>query len=186
MDPRTFDRRIGERRDVEGVEIGWYFGVPGRTPDDDPVTITKTSGWLVDVSASGAGVVAPHSRDVWIGCLVGFEFRGLQGTVRIRRIDRLPAEVDMRLYAIEFTLPNSELVQGLCDTFLAQHSGVPRWKDPRYREFQPAVDLAPAPVIPTPAASGDRPPALDAGRLGWAEVIDDPDGAVAPVQDRTS
>jgi hypothetical protein len=169
MDPRNFDRRIGARRDVDGVEIGWYVGSPGTEPGE-PVTVTRTSGWLVDVSASGAGVVAPHSRDIWIGCLVGFEFRGRQGTVRIRRIDRVDAERDMRLYGIEFQAPSSDLVQGVCDAFLARHSGVTRWRDPRYQDMRPPLDdEAAAEEAARARAAAAVPAALDAGRLGHAD-----------------
>ncbi|MCU1358602.1 MAG: hypothetical protein JWM89_4020 [Acidimicrobiales bacterium] len=182
MDTPMFERRVGERREVEGVEIGWHYGIPGATPED-PVEVIATTGDLVDVSVTGALIVAPHTSHVWLGCIVGVEFRGFKDTVAIRRIDRIFHERDFRLYGIEFTSPNSELAKGVSDAFLARHSRLPRWRDPVYRDFAPPVAAPshepppqpspdpspePAPVAsdPPPDASSELPAAIDAGSLG--------------------
>ncbi len=174
MDNPTFERRVGARREVEGVEIGWHYGIPGATPQD-PVEVIATTGDLVDVSVTGALIVAPHTSHVWLGCIVGVEFRGFKDTVAIRRIDRIFHERDFRLYGIEFTSPNSELAKGVSDAFLARHSRLPRWRDPVYRDFSPPSAVpsgmpseVPSDVpfdLPSPEPS-DIPAAIDAGSLG--------------------
>src|SRR4051812_19269737 len=136
MEKRALERRIGERREVEGVEVGWLYGVPDAGPDGT-VEVVSCVGDLIEVSATGAAVVAPHTPHVWVGCVVGMEFRGCKSTVTIRRIDRIFHEREFRTYGVEFTAPNSELARGVSDAFLARYSHLPRWRDPRYQAFVP-------------------------------------------------
>jgi hypothetical protein len=157
MGSTAYERRLGNRHPVAWVEIGWYYRLPSTGPGD-PGKIESTIAYLVDISVSGAGVVAPESPHVAIGSIVGFGFRGLQGTVTIRRINTIGHQLESRLYGIEFTEPNSPLAVGLTDVFLARHSQLPKWRDPRYQDEHPAI-YAPEPETAAPAP-------IDASSLG--------------------
>ncbi len=99
---------------------------------------------------------APTSPHVDIGVAVAIEFGALHGAVIVRRVDVVNTDVDARLYGVEFVDANSELSVGLCDVFVARHSELPQWRDPRYGTG----------AFPTQTFGvGDTAP-IDAGALG--------------------
>ncbi len=77
-------------------------------------------GLLVNVSVSGAGVLAPDTMDLQPGSLVTIAFEGTTGEVIVRRISSCGNE-SQNLYGIEFAEPSSPLTALVYDTFLAEN-----------------------------------------------------------------
>jgi hypothetical protein len=93
-------RRLGERILLGEVLISWRVDevIPGRVRDKArPPEI----GRLLDVSVSGAAIVAPASSDLRVGRAVAIRLDGADALVRIRRIADLGHE-EWRLYGVEF------------------------------------------------------------------------------------
>jgi hypothetical protein len=128
------NRRLGERFDVYPVVIDWH-------PDLDDVLAAEAAqdaldavqggpeAYLVELSVSGAAVIAPVQDHVVIGTHLKVGFHGAWGAVVVRRIGELQDQ-DYRFYGVEFTEPNSPLNSSLYDAFLANRSRVARWRDP--------------------------------------------------------
>ena len=154
-----FDRRLGARHTVPWIEIRWRFAVPNPDPALPP-TVEAAPAYLVDVSVSGAGLVAPASPHVVPGTVAGIEYGDLAGTVTVRRINQFGPDAATSRYGIEFTDPNSPLTLGLCDAFLARHSQVAAWHDPRAQS-----DTGPAPR--SSEGAGSMPAPLDASGFGF-------------------
>ena len=75
---------------------------------------TAETGWIVDVSVTGAAVEAPRAEDLFLGQRVRIALGDLQGTVVIRRAQ--PSTVDrMARYGVEFV----DLEPGLADALRA-------------------------------------------------------------------
>jgi hypothetical protein len=77
-------------------------------------------GLLVNVSVSGAGVLAPDCMDLQPGSRVTIGFEGITGEVIVRRISSCGDE-SQNLYGIEFAEPASPLTSHVYDTFLATY-----------------------------------------------------------------
>jgi hypothetical protein len=100
-------RRLGERIPLGEVLISWRVDevIRGRLRDKPrPAEI----GRVLDVSVSGAAIVAPASPDLRPGRVVAIRVDGADALVRIRRIDGF-GEEDWRLYGVEFLETDLEL-----------------------------------------------------------------------------
>lgn len=118
MAPDPTERRLGNRYDVTRNKIGWRI-------DRRPRRLFFWSrepevADLVNVSVSGAAVLASTCDDLRIGSLVTIKFRGVTGTVVIRRISSC-GDLSRCLFGIEFAEPTSALTTLVYDTFLAEH-----------------------------------------------------------------
>jgi hypothetical protein len=89
--------------------------------------------YLVELSVSGAAVIAPAQDHVVIGTHLRVGFHGAWGGVVVRRVGQLQ-DPEYRFYGVEFTQPNSALTTALYDAFLANRSRVAKWRDPRQHE----------------------------------------------------
>ncbi len=93
-------RRLGERLDLGEVLLSWRVDevIPGRLKDKPrPPEI----GRLIDVSVSGAAIVAPASSDLRPGRPVVIRLDGADAVVRIRRIAEFGDDA-WRIYGVEF------------------------------------------------------------------------------------
>ena len=93
-------RRLGERLPLGEVLLSWRVDevVPGRLRDKPrPPEI----GRLIDVSVSGAAIVAPASPDLRPGRAVVVRLDGADAVVRIRRIAEF-GDDGWRIYGVEF------------------------------------------------------------------------------------
>lgn len=108
--------RLGERIDLGEVFVSWRVDelVPGRLRDKArPPEI----GRVVDVSISGAAIVAPTSPQLRRGRPVCIRLDDADAVVRIRRIEEI-GDDDWRLYGVEFVetdLAFRDWVNGLLD-----------------------------------------------------------------------
>lgn len=127
-----YERRVGSRHSVAWLEVGWRYWI-GPPEEGGSRPVGTATGHLVDVSVTGAGVMAPASPYVGVGVAVALDFAGLHGGVVIRRVDAVNGEASARLYGVEFLDVHSELGVALGDAFVARHSELPEWRDPRYQ-----------------------------------------------------
>lgn len=105
--PNAPDRRIGRRKLLEPLQVGWRLPDPThsrRRRKGD----TEQTGWLMDLSVTGASIEAPHADDLVPGHRVRISFRGAEGTVVIRRVTPCSTEWTLR-YGVEFTDLGPEL-----------------------------------------------------------------------------
>lgn len=117
MASSAIERRIGRRFDAPRNRIAWrvdrpVLGLPW-------VRRRSEVGLLVNVSVSGAGVLAPDCMDLQPGSRVTIGFEGTTGDVIVRRISSCGGE-SQNLYGIEFAEPASPLTSLVYDTFLAE------------------------------------------------------------------
>ncbi len=109
-------RRLGERLPLGEVLISWRVDeiIPGRLRDKPrPPEI----GRLLDVSVSGAAIVAPASPDLRVGRAVAIRLDSADALVRIRRIGDFGDE-EWRVYGVEFLesdLAFRDWINGLLD-----------------------------------------------------------------------
>jgi hypothetical protein len=104
--PTNTGRRLGERIHLDDVFIAWRVDevLPGRLRDKPrPVEV----GRLIDVSVSGASIVAPGAPELRPGRAVVIRLDDAEAVVRIRRISDFGDE-DFRLFGVEFI--DSDLV----------------------------------------------------------------------------
>lgn len=126
MASSAMERRIGRRFDAPRNRIAWRLGRPVRGV---PWLRRRSEvGLLVNVSVSGAGVLAPDCMDLEPGSRVTIGFEGTTGQVIVRRISSCGDE-SQNLYGIEFAEPGSPLTSIVYDTFLAESEGRPSERD---------------------------------------------------------
>lgn len=108
---RDKDRRLGTRHVLGPVAVRWRLddgpvvGPVDRGRDDGP----ERAG-LLDLSVSGARIMARTSSDLSVGDWTTVSIRGRSGPVIVRRI--LPSRQEgFSQYGIEFLDPMSELTQ---------------------------------------------------------------------------
>ncbi|HMJ78397.1 MAG TPA: PilZ domain-containing protein [Iamia sp.] len=108
---REKDRRLGARHVLGPVAVRWRL-------DDGPVVGPADEGreegperaGLLDLSVSGARIMARTSTDISVGDWTHVSIRGRSGPVIVRRI--LPSRQEgFSQYGIEFLDPMSELTQ---------------------------------------------------------------------------
>src|SRR5690606_2558124 len=82
-EPRTGNRRIGQRLSIDPIEVTWVIPAPGLLRRNKTVEVP---GRIVDVSVSGAGIEGPREPRVGEpGRVVTIRFRDSQSLVRLRR-----------------------------------------------------------------------------------------------------
>lgn len=103
------ERRIGRRRQIRSIPMAWC-----RDPrNPDPYLAERTpDGTIVELSVSGAGLVAITHPYLAVGSTVLIATVGTVGAVIVRRfeLDVYPGET---YYGMEYGEPNSALAQAL-------------------------------------------------------------------------
>lgn len=121
------EKRVGKRRQIRSVPMAWV-----RDPrNPDPWAADKTpDGRIVELSVSGAGMVAITHPYLEVGSLVMITCAGLVGSVYVRRIehDLYPGE---SYYGVEFAEANSALAETLQKTYLLKVTNAPSAYIPR-------------------------------------------------------
>jgi hypothetical protein len=112
----TRERRIGDRRAVDPLEISWRVadakqtgrGLFRRRHAGGSDRVAR----LVDVSVSGAAIEAPYEKDLLFGQKVRIAHEGLEGVVAIRRA--VPTDrADIAVYGVEFVQMDAGLTRRL-------------------------------------------------------------------------
>ena len=78
------EKRLGKRQSTPDITIGWrtdHEARKGLRMKPDP-----QEGLIVDLSVTGAGVLAPTADDLRPGMRVKVSFRGEDGSVIVRRV----------------------------------------------------------------------------------------------------
>ena len=121
------DKRIGKRRQIRSVPMAWC-----RDPSHPCAFDAETNpdGGIVELSVSGAGILATTHPYLDLGKVVMIATMGTTGLVIVRRIesDAYPGE---SYYGVEWGEPNSPLGTALRETFLAKATGAPAVYLPR-------------------------------------------------------
>jgi hypothetical protein len=92
-------RRLGERIPIGDVFLTWrvdHSPTPKRRNKREPDV-----GRLLNISVSGAAVVAPRAEDLRRGSVLLIQLGTAEAVVRIRRIDEF-GDPDWRIYGVEF------------------------------------------------------------------------------------
>ncbi|CAN5300510.1 hypothetical protein BH20ACT3_BH20ACT3_01810 [soil metagenome] len=131
MSRYSTNRRVGRRHPIRAVPITWRADLPPPTGFRKRRRTGPLSAHMVDLSVSGAAIVAPPASDLGVGSKVLIDFEGHPGRVLIRRVAPGPVASAGSLYGVEFAEPNGELTSALYDLFIRHTSGVPDWHDPR-------------------------------------------------------
>jgi hypothetical protein len=121
------DKRIGKRRQIRSVPMAW---VRDPSHPDRFCAETNPDGRIVELSVSGAGMIAITHPYLQIESHVMIATLGLTGTVIVRRID-LDVYPGESYYGIEFAEPNGELTQTLHRSLLAKATHAPELYLPR-------------------------------------------------------
>ena len=108
----TDERRIGKRRGVEPVRVGWMVDRPERVGRRLRRRLAGMPGHgvLLDVSVSGAQVLAPADPEIRIGTRFDIEVKGVVGRVVVRRIVH-SATPDLCLYGVEIPPESGDLAR---------------------------------------------------------------------------
>lgn len=116
------DRRVGERHVLGPVSVRWRLD--GLDPDDAAATAPGPQrAGLLDLSASGALIMARTADDLNVGDWLIISIQGATGPVIIRRIV-LASLRGFSQYGVEFLDPMSELTQ-VVHTILARRRPFP-------------------------------------------------------------
>ena len=115
------DKRIGKRRQIRSVPMAWCRDPQNPSPFDAE---TSPDGRIVELSVSGAGIMAITHPYLAVGRTVMIACVGMTGLVIARRIepDVYPGE---SYYGVEFAEPNSRLGETLNQMFLATAANAP-------------------------------------------------------------
>lgn len=121
MDWAPREKRIGRRRQIRSVPMAWC-----RNPaEPDPFGAEKApDGNVVELSVSGAGLVAVSHPYLAVGSSVLISCVGLVGLIVVRRMepDIYPGET---YYGVEFGEPKSPLAEALQRSALAGTAPLP-------------------------------------------------------------
>ncbi len=127
MDWAPMDKRIGRRRQIRSVPMAWC-----RDPNQpDPFGAEKApDGNVVELSVSGAGLVAVSHPYLTIGGSVLISCVGLVGLIIVRRMEPeiYPGET---YYGVEFGEPKSALAEALQRSTLTGAANAPSEYLPR-------------------------------------------------------
>lgn len=104
------DRRLGTRHVLGPVAVRWRLDEGPVGPADQDREDGPERAGLLDLSVSGARIMARTSADLKVGDWTNVSIRGRSGPVIVRRIvpSRQPG---FSQYGIEFLDPMSELTQ---------------------------------------------------------------------------
>jgi hypothetical protein len=104
------DRRLGARHVLGPVAVRWRLDDGPVAPADQGRSDGPERAGLLDLSVSGARIMARTSPDLKVGDWTNVSIRGRSGPVIIRRI--IPSRQEgFSQYGIEFLDPMSELTQ---------------------------------------------------------------------------
>lgn len=107
---RDKDRRLGTRHVLGPVAVRWRLDDGPVAPADQDRDDGPERAGLLDLSVSGARIMARTSTDLSVGDWTNVSIRGRSGPVIIRRI--IPSRQEgFSQYGIEFLDPLSELTQ---------------------------------------------------------------------------
>jgi hypothetical protein len=104
------DRRLGARHVLGPVAVRWRLDDGPVAPADQDRAEGPERAGLLDLSVSGARIMARTSPDLKVGDWTNVSIRGRSGPVIIRRIIASRQE-GFSQYGIEFLDPMSELTQ---------------------------------------------------------------------------
>jgi hypothetical protein len=121
MDRTSGERRIGTRRQIRSVPMAWCRD-PARPSAFDAEV--RPDGNVVELSVSGAGIVAVTHPYLDVGRTVLIACMGVTGAIVVRRIEAeiYPGE---SYYGVEFAEPNGRLGSALHETFLVKALDAP-------------------------------------------------------------
>jgi hypothetical protein len=104
------DRRLGQRHVLGPVAVRWRLDDKVVAPADERRTGGPERAGLLDLSVSGARIMARTSGDIAVGDWTMVSIRGATGPVVVRRI--VPAAQEgFSHYGLEFLDPLSPLTQ---------------------------------------------------------------------------
>lgn len=103
------ERRLGQRRVLGPVAVRWRLDEKGNGDTDRGSTVPERAG-LLDLSASGARIMARASTDLAVGDITHVQIRDASGPVIVRRIAP-SSQPGFSNYGIEFADPLSPLPQ---------------------------------------------------------------------------
>ena len=127
MDHGFGERRIGTRRQIRSVPMAWCRDPANPCAFDAE---RRPDGKIVELSVSGAGIIAVTHPYLELGRTVMIATMGVTGTVVARRIERevYPGE---SYYGVEFAEPASQVRETLQRTFLVKAMHAPATYLPR-------------------------------------------------------
>jgi hypothetical protein len=114
------ERRIGQRKLVSPVAIDWRVDVKGRKRK---AAKRRQTGYVVDLSVSGASIEAPRADDLLKGHRVVIGLGEWRAVVIIRRIAEVSNERNLR-YGVEFLDMDPEFVERIHHVLAADRSAV--------------------------------------------------------------
>ncbi|QYG93752.1 hypothetical protein HC251_15845 [Iamia sp. SCSIO 61187] len=106
----SYDRRIGDRVDVESVPVLWRAPAPGAPRWKQIGKQRPQSGALLDLSVSGLQVRAPAADDLFRGVVIHIQLDGVTGAVVIRRVTPVPG-TKLCDYGVQLKDTATELTQ---------------------------------------------------------------------------
>lgn len=121
------ERRIGTRRQIRSVPMAWCRD-PARPSAFDAET--RPDGNVVELSVSGAGIIAVTHPYLGVGQTVLIACMGVTGAIIVRRID-LEVYPGESYYGVEFAEPSSRLGEILREAFLVKAMQSPNVYLPR-------------------------------------------------------
>jgi hypothetical protein len=105
---RNAERRLVERHDAPRITISWRVGerrhLFGRT--------ASIEAHLVNVSTTGAGILAPAAADLVVRSRVAIEWNGARATVEIRHVEPGPIP-GVNMYGVAFGVRDAAFDQQL-------------------------------------------------------------------------
>lgn len=95
--------RLGARVPVQGLWVLWDLGRVDRRSARERRRhpVEQQFGQVMDLSVSGAGIVAPAAAHLRVGTMIDIEAGGFKGMIAIHRISEI-GDPDQRLYGVSF------------------------------------------------------------------------------------
>lgn len=115
------ERRIGTRRQIRSVPMAWCRDPSNPSALDAEL---RPDGNIVQLSVSGAGIIAVTHPYLEVGRTVLIACLGVTGAVIARRID-LDVYPGESYYGVEFAEPTSRLGEVLQETILVKAMNAP-------------------------------------------------------------
>lgn len=114
MEWAPVEKRIGKRRQIRSVPMAWCRDPSNPCAFDAE---TRPDGRIIDVSVSGAGLVAVSHPYLELGSVVLIAAMGMTDKVIVRRIDPdiYPGE---SFYGVEYAAADSRLGEALRKAYL--------------------------------------------------------------------
>jgi hypothetical protein len=104
MDPmRGGNRRIGDRLAIDPIEVTWVIGDPGpaRRRSRRRQKVDSYTGYMIDVSVSGAAILGPSSPQLPIRSRAIIRVHDGESSVMVRRSQAAHVQ-GMLLYGVQF------------------------------------------------------------------------------------